>query len=204
VSSRFPKTKWGATMKKQLGVGLAVSVVLVAAATAATADRRGPGGKKFTLYEVATSLAVTNETPIRVVGNPPGPIVSAPGGAGAGDQILLESALYADATYTGNTFTPVGAPVGDVQGECTFIHVEGVARTANDNRTAQCQISAMLPAGQIVFAGLMDIDALEAARPVIMPVVGGTGAFRRARGTVTLQQPSIPAFDRFRMNFDLT
>jgi hypothetical protein len=53
-----------------------------------------------------------------------------------------------------------------------------------------------------VAAGTLDVTALEKADPAQLAIVGGTDLFKRARGTVTLEQPSVPASDRFPVTVD--
>jgi hypothetical protein len=173
----------------------------------------------FTVYEVGEEgIIITDETPNRIVLNPPGtvpPVVVTPlpnppvqGAAGVGDDLLIDSTLYRNATFVNPpqapfpTFQPVGEPIGDVIGDCTFVRVELTPDRTVDDRLASCEITFRLPQGDIVAAGTLDVTALEKADPAQLAIVGGTDLFKRARGTVTLEQPSVPAFDRFTVTVD--
>lgn len=193
-----------------LGTGL---VVLLTGIAAPAVSRDVASPLSFTVYEVAENgIIITDETPNRIVLNPPGtvpPVVVTPlpnppvqGAAGVGDDLLIDSTLYRDATFGPSpqgfpSFQPVGDPIGDVIGDCTFVRVELTADRTVDDRLASCEITFRLPKGDIVAAGTLDVTALEKAEKADLAIVGGTKLFQRARGTVTLQQPSVPAFDRF-------
>jgi hypothetical protein len=198
-----------------LGTGLVVLLTGIAA-PAVSRDEAGP--LSFTVYEVSENgIIITNETPNRIVLNPPGtvpPVVVTPiqnppiqGAAGVGDDLLIDSTLYRNATFGPSpqgfpSFQPVGDPIGDVIGDCTFVRVELTADRTVDDRLASCEITFRLPQGDIVAAGTLDVTALEKAEKAQLAIVGGTDLFKRARGTVTLQQPSVPAFDRFTVTVD--
>jgi hypothetical protein len=59
-----------------------------------------------------------------------------------------------------------------------------VIATQEPRRTFWCRRTFVLPRGQIVAAGEYD-NAADGASPGTIPVVGGTGAYTGARGTVT-------------------
>jgi hypothetical protein len=199
-----------------LGTGLVVLLTGIAA-PAVSWDEARPS--VITVYEVAENgIIITDETPNRIVLNPPGtipPVVVTPlpnppvqGAAGVGDDLLIDSTLYSKATFVNPpqapfpTFQPVGNPIGDVIGDCTFVRVELTADRTVDDRLASCEITFRLPQGDIVAGGTLDVTALEKAEPATLAIIGGTDQFRRARGTVTLTQPSVPAFDRFTVKID--
>jgi hypothetical protein len=206
------------TRARTLALGAVLVVALTGlAAPAMSGDETRP--LTFTVYEVAENgIVITDETPHRIVLNPPGtvpPVVvtplpnpPVPGAAGVGDDLLIDSTLYRDATFVNPpeapfpTFQPVGDPIGDVIGDCTFVRVELTADRSVDDRLASCEITFRLPQGDLVAGGTLDVTALEKAEPARLAILGGTDLFKRARGTVTLEQPSVPAFDRFTVTVD--
>jgi hypothetical protein len=117
------------------------------------------------------------------------------------------------------TFDPVGDPTGELLGDCRFIRwdddrerVPGpipggpgliVPDPTLEDRLGSCTLTLRLPQGDLVAGGTLDITHLEAADQVTVPIVGGSGTYRQANGTITLQQPSVYSFDRFRINVDL-
>jgi len=206
--------------------GLLGLVALLVAVVPAIGSQSPPHGKKFTVYEVADRLAIVDERPLLVFGGP-GPPQPLPVGTGSGDQLIIESSLYADADYvarrSGAAAPATGRPAAvarpDLRREgaqggrgAGRVHLRALRRTRlapNDYRTLMCQLSLVFPGGedfdrgQIHVAGLMDVDALEAAEPIELPIVGGTGEWRKARGHVVFEQPSVEGYDRFRIDVDL-
>ena len=53
---------------------------------------------------------------------------------------------------------------------------------------SSCQLSYELAGGQLVSAGIIDLNAMELDKPLSLPIVGGTGKYRGARGDVTIVQ----------------
>lgn len=154
-----------------------------------------------------------------------------PNAAGVGDELIIDSTLYRNVNtiqvptlppflpiaavrdeipVPWESFVPAGPPIGEALGVCTFVTVDielppGPPNTAPlpvDEREASCDLTFQLPQGDIVAGGILDVTALEAGEPAKLAIVGGTDLFKRARGTVTLQQPSEPAFDRFKVTVD--
>lgn len=74
-----------------------------------------------------------------------------------------------------------GAKVGTLGGSCTFV------RVADPAATLHCAVTASLPEGHITVQGLIDVASEDDAGPFKLAVTGGTGAYRKARGEVTLQ-----------------
>lgn len=188
---------------------------------AAPATMPAASARELTLYEVADVVALADNTPVRFSPLPPVRLEKTPG---PGDVIVLESTLYAgakDRTTNTNTEPPAAIPgatlptgdyqtfdatgdkAGSLQGTCTFIRVND-RRPASDDRSMACNVTLVLADGSLTYGGLLDVDDLEAARPTTVPIVGGTGTYPGARGTLTIIQPSIQAFDRFRLTVRLT
>lgn len=84
--------------------------------------------------------------------------------------------------------------VGESHVACTLVRVE----EATHAFTAQCDNVTSLPAGQITAQGLVT-SAQEETTPFIQAITGGTGAFQRARGQLTVDeagpQPAKLTFD---------
>lgn len=215
--------------QRLLSIVLAVPLVLLAscssdtgsppATTAGVSTTAAPSGI-ITMYEVADVVAIGDNTPVRFSPAPPARLEQIPG---PGDVIILESTLFGRAkTRTANTdtepppavpgaslpsgdyqtFDPEGDKIGTLQGTCTFIRVED-KRPTSDDRTMACNVTLVLADGTLTYGGLLDVDDLEAARPATVPVIGGTGTYAGAHGTLAITQPSVQAFDRFRLDLHL-
>ena len=81
--------------------------------------------------------------------------------------------------------------VGEDGGACT------VSRVASDGAsTVHCSGSNSLPGGQIATAGLIDYGPGEEFKqnPYALPITGGTGKYRTARGEVTIKELSAHEF----------
>jgi hypothetical protein len=84
-----------------------------------------------------------------------------------------------------------GKKVGEDGGTCT------VSRVAPDGAsTIYCTGSNSLPGGQIATAGLVDYGPEEEFKqdPYSLPITGGTGKYRKARGEVEIRELSTQAF----------
>jgi hypothetical protein len=93
-----------------------------------------------------------------------------------GDRVLTRQALSNDA----------GRRIGTLSTDC--VNVGG--RTAPVfSATLQCTSTYALRDGQIVAAGVVRLDRPGAAG---LPIAGGSGAYRTARGEVTAGTPSKP------------
>lgn len=57
---------------------------------------------------------------------------------------------------------------------------------------AQCSQTLRLPQGDLLLGGLLDQYAFEAFQPAKYAIVGGTGLFKLARGSVTITQVIFP------------
>ena len=81
--------------------------------------------------------------------------------------------------------------VGEDGGVCT------VTRVAADGASSvHCSGSNSLPGGQIAVAGLIDYGPDETYKqdPYSLPITGGTGKYRAARGEVTIKELSTQEF----------
>lgn len=87
-----------------------------------------------------------------------------PSGPSAGDLLVFR-----------NQLTRAGKALGSLEVACTFVKLED---------DYACHGTAFLPAGQLALSGALSLD-----RPTnVLPIVGGTGRYRRAGGTVTARQ----------------
>jgi hypothetical protein len=87
--------------------------------------------------------------------------------------------------------------VGEDGGACT------VTRLAPDGAsTVHCSGSNSLPGGQIATAGLIDYGPEEEFKhdPYTLPITGGTGKYRKARGEVRITELSA---HEFRLKFQV-
>jgi hypothetical protein len=78
--------------------------------------------------------------------------------------------------------TKRGARVGRVEGLCTFTKI---STSSGFRATAQCDATFFLPAGQVAIEGF--ISFTEGPLNFVVPVIGGTGAYSNARGTVRIR-----------------
>jgi hypothetical protein len=75
-----------------------------------------------------------------------------------------------------------GAQVGRVEGLCTFTKI---STTGGFRATAQCVATFFLPAGQVAVEGFVTFT--DGPLNFVVPVIGGTGAYANARGTVRIR-----------------
>jgi hypothetical protein len=84
--------------------------------------------------------------------------------------------------------------VGESHVVCTTVRVD----PATHAFTGQCDNVTSLPGGQITATGLVTSDD-EEKRPFIQAITGGTGAFKRAQGQLTVSeagpQPATLTFE---------
>jgi len=107
-------------------------------------------------------------------------------GRGAGSYFFTNNAVN---KYNTN------APLGSVHGMCwTVSHGEGAPYVGpplpgvGGPFLASCDLTYVLPAGTIHVSGLLNQTALELDNPQTLPVVGGTGAYSKVAGQMTLIQ----------------
>lgn len=79
--------------------------------------------------------------------------------------------------------TKRGKRVGRFEGLCTFTKLNLAAQAV----TAYCTASANLPKGRVLVAGFL-LFAEEGPATFTVPVIGGTGRYANARGTVTIRE----------------
>ncbi|HXY85178.1 MAG TPA: dirigent protein [Gaiellaceae bacterium] len=91
-----------------------------------------------------------------------------PKGLSAGDSVKMTDGLY-------NAVSQFGKPAGALVGSDT-----GLEKVLAGRRTASFRGVATLPGGTIVIAGRVSMTAASTTAPV----VGGTGRFAHAHGTV--------------------
>jgi hypothetical protein len=80
-----------------------------------------------------------------------------------------------------------GTKLGSDGGACTIVRVTD-AKTGSG--TAQCTVTLSLADGQIATQGLVTFVGNEPPPPFDFAITGGTGAFKDARGTVTVEETS--------------
>ena len=68
-----------------------------------------------------------------------------------------------------------------------------------------CQLTYVLPDGQLVGTGNIDLNAMELDKAIPLPLVGGTGKYRGARGEITITQdpPGQPVTYKVVLDYDL-
>jgi hypothetical protein len=87
-----------------------------------------------------------------------------------------------------------GTPIGRMSGQCATI----------SDTEMLCTSSFTCNGGQISFQALMDVTVFFAGQPFEFAVTGGTGPYRKVRGTVTGQiLPEPPSGSDARFTVDL-
>ena len=76
-----------------------------------------------------------------------------------------------------------GAHVGHDEGICTFTRVS--VTSDSFHATAQCAATYFLPGGQVAVQGVLPI--VEGPLNFVVPVIGGTGIYANARGTLHIR-----------------
>ena len=94
----------------------------------------------------------------------------------AGQRFVFTDALY---RWAG---TERGRRIGRIEGICTFTNVDPEQFVA----TSSCQAYIYLPAGQLLVSGFIRFS--EESSILRLPVVGGTGRYSNAHGTVTIKE----------------
>jgi hypothetical protein len=96
-----------------------------------------------------------------------------------------------DSNVFSETVTKNGKNVGLAGGICTTIKVTTKAgRVATV--TQQCVVTASLPKGQLTFQGIATFSTTGPGTTPRFAITGGTGAYRTARGDITVSQLSNP------------
>lgn len=86
-----------------------------------------------------------------------------------------------DAFVFSDRTTQAGKRVGFAGGQCTIV------RITKTNASTQCDVSVSLPAGQLTFQGLQTFPlSNQPSLPSHFAINGGTGAYRTARGQITV------------------
>jgi hypothetical protein len=110
-----------------------------------------------------------------------------------GDRFAFKSSLY---KWAG---TKRGARVGHDAGLCTFIRVS--PSQEHFSADAHCAAGIFLPAGEVLIEGV--ISFTEGPSNFDIAVVGGTGAYANARGSVHLRDIGGEASNHTAMTFHL-
>jgi allene oxide cyclase-like protein len=135
-----------------VGVTLITTVACVVVVASALAAPSGPAAPMTTITFVGKATSFTH------VDNPPKNVF------GQGDYVV----------YTGiETGTPVGERRGTSTGQCVQSSKTGAKPTI-----VFCTSTISFSDGQIVVAGAV----IDEAKRNVVPVIGGTGAYRGARG----------------------
>lgn len=95
-------------------------------------------------------------------------------GPSVGDRFVFGDTLYAWGTKK---------KVGTDGGDCALVHVKDKGKEI----TAQCVATLSLKGGQITVQGLADVTS---GKPSTVAVTGGTGLYRGATGTLTVDDQS--------------
>jgi hypothetical protein len=88
-----------------------------------------------------------------------------------------------------------GVKVGEDGGECTVVRFVEETQSA----TIQCVVTVSLPKGQLTVQGLVTFVGEEDDAPFVLPVTGGSGAYKTARGEVKVE----PGENEDRLTFSL-
>jgi hypothetical protein len=116
-----------------------------------------------TLGEAASKhIHVTAKVQQTFIGDPASPKL--------GDRIISDAELFDDS----------GAKVGAGGAVCTIVSIQ----ESSTDPLIQCLLSAVFDKGQIIFGGLAPFP--EAGAVGHFGILGGTDAFRKARGDATL------------------
>jgi hypothetical protein len=99
------------------------------------------------------------------------------GGADPADAKLGEQFVFTD-----QLFDEAGREVGISGGACTVV--------SREPRMAACAGGFRLPNGDLAVAALVDLADLAAGETYRLAVVGGTNAYRHARGQMTVRPPA--------------
>ena len=93
-----------------------------------------------------------------------------------GEFGLGDSFVFAEDLFDGST------KVGEDGGECTVVRLVEATQSA----TVQCVVTVSLPKGQLTVQGLVTFVGEDDA-PFVLPVTGGSGAYKTARGEVKVE-----------------
>jgi hypothetical protein len=102
---------------------------------------------------------------------------------GVGDRFVFTEDLFEG-----------GVKVGEDGGECTVVRFVEETQSV----TVQCVVTASLPKGQLTVQGLVTFVGEDDA-PFVLPVTGGSGAYKTARGEVKVE----PGENEDRLTFSL-
>ena len=90
-------------------------------------------------------------------------------------------------------------PVGTAIVEATIVRSHG----GGHDVTFVLDVTAQLADGDLLFHGGLRGSELETQTGAVLPVIGGTGAFVGANGTVTIQAEEVGGEQGFRWTFVL-
>ena len=144
-------------------VGAVCAAIVAAVVVATTSGAQGAGPPSGTLEVVWPARGQT----VRVVDNPPRRDLS------VGDMVIVKARLR----------TPDGAAMGRVQA----VLLATTRGTSGDSFRAQLSATLRLPDGDLVIEGFSD----ETRGAETFAVVGGTGAYAGARGTVVVSDERL-------------
>jgi hypothetical protein len=103
-----------------------------------------------------------------------------------------------DSNVFSETITQNGKNVGLAGGICTTIKVTTKAGKVA-TVTQQCVVTASLPKGQLTFQGIATFTNTGPVTTPTFAITGGTGAYRTARGDITVSQLSNPNQTKIRV-----
>jgi hypothetical protein len=112
-----------------------------------------------------------------------------PKGASAGDTVTFKDDLLNAAAQFGKK---VGAKVGTDQGTMTF----------SSKTTARFKGFATLPGGTVTLDGPV-VSSVD-GKSIIIPITGGTGRYKNAKGTVLVGPGSKRALNTYTLTFPVT
>lgn len=152
-------------MRRKLTIAVVATVALAAAAVGLASAQSTSSSSKAAATQTIKLFALTVQQAEIDVGTP---------GFGLGDQFVFSDDLSAQKG---------SEKIGFDAGVCTIVRLDDHGNTA----TNQCVATASLHEGQIAIQGLVTFAGEEGPGTFVLPITGGSGAYKNARGQVTVE-----------------
>jgi len=154
--------------KHTSAIAAAAAVALSAAiAVPALTSAQAPNARTITLQERIQTAVGDDVAPK----SKRGPIMSPNGRVSAGDRLVTRQGVFDSA----------GKRIGLLYTDCTGV---GPTKPLFQGARLLCTVTYKLPDGEIVAAGALSLTGFE------IPIVGGSGAYAGAEGTVKTIKPA--------------